>query len=548
MQPDLIAGRYRVIRAAGRGGMGTVWLCRDELLNREVAVKQIENVPGESAAAAARPLREARLAAAMSHENAVSIYDIVEQDGAPWLVLEYVPSQTLSQVIEQEKRLAVPRVTRIGAQLASALASAHALGITHRDIKPGNVLIGENDLAKITDFGIARGHHDEQLTLTGFMTGTPAYFSPELARGGEASPASDVWALGATLYAAVEGAPPYGKGGNPLALLARIAAEPPPRPTHAGALTGTLASMLDANPRTRASMESVLAEFGRLAGPEDAKVARARERRRAYGDTTLHDRPRGVPAEILVPGASMTPVPAASVPEIGPPPPSEVSRPDDEPPEERGARRPSLALLTVGLALLLVLAIAGALIWTSLSSPTTSDASPPKQPLHHRSTGKSTADSQPTGTGSGQHTGGPRTGAASTPSDSPPTSPSTTPPTSTKTRSTPSQQPPPNNQGAAAFVTSYFQLVPDDTQVGWNELAPSLRARLGRASYESFWGSVSYIEVADVHTAGTHSVEYQITYHYTSGRVDLEHKRIDFVPHGNSFWITADTTLSSVTL
>jgi Protein kinase domain len=265
MQPQLIAGRYQVLRAIGRGGMGTVWLCRDEVLGREVAAKQIGALPGESATQTKRAMREARSAAALNHPNAVAVYDVVDHDGRPWLIMEYVEGQTLADEISRDGRLSPERVADIGAQLAGALARAHERGIVHRDIKPGNVLIDQAGRPKISDFGIARGHGDEQLTQVGFITGTPGYLSPELARGGDPLPSSDVWALGATLYTAVEGQAPYEPRSNPLALLRAIAAERPRAMTHAGALAPAIDAMMDEDPACRWDMATSSKRLGAMA-------------------------------------------------------------------------------------------------------------------------------------------------------------------------------------------------------------------------------------------------------------------------------------------
>src|SRR5450631_918522 len=265
MQPQLIAGRYQVLRAIGRGGMGTVWLCRDEVLGREVAAKQIGALPGESATQTKRAMREARSAAALNHPNAVAVYDVVDHDGRPWLIMEYVEGQTLADEISRDGRLSPERVADIGAQLAGALARAHERGIVHRDIKPGNVLIDQAGRPKISDFGIARGHGDEQLTQVGFITGTPGYLSPELARGGDPHPASDVWALGATLYAAVEGQPPYEPRSNPIALLRAIAAERPRPMTHAGTLAAAIGAMMHEDPACRWDMATSARRLGAIA-------------------------------------------------------------------------------------------------------------------------------------------------------------------------------------------------------------------------------------------------------------------------------------------
>ena len=250
---ELIGGRYRIDRAIGRGGMGTVWLCRDEVLQRTVAVKQIGTVGGEPTGDTRRAMREARSAAALNHRNAVAIYDVVEHDGVPWLVMEYFRSQTLSELMAHGP-LPAERVARIGAQVAAALAAAHAAGIIHRDVKPANILVADDDLAKISDFGIAHPAHDDRLTQTGMTSGTPAYFSPELARGADPSTAADAWALGATLYAAVEGRPPHPRLPNPLAMLQVIATTPVPRPVRAGLLQEPIGHLMDPDPATRWDM------------------------------------------------------------------------------------------------------------------------------------------------------------------------------------------------------------------------------------------------------------------------------------------------------
>jgi hypothetical protein len=275
MRPQLIADRYQVVRALGRGGMGTVWLCRDEVLGRQVAVKHIGEPHGESATGTKRAIREARSAAAFNHPNAVALYDVVTYDGQTWLVMEYVEGETLAQELARDGRLWPQRVADIGAQLASALARTHEARIVHRDIKPGNVLIDKLGHPKISDFGIARGHADEQLTRTGFITGTPGYLSPEVARGADATAASDVWALGATLYTAVEGQAPYESRGNPIALLQAIARERPRPMTHAGVLGPAISAMMDEDPARRWDMAMSAKRLGDIArGASTAAIPR----------------------------------------------------------------------------------------------------------------------------------------------------------------------------------------------------------------------------------------------------------------------------------
>ena len=217
---SVIGQRYRLVNRIAVGGMGLVWEACDEVLRRPVAVKQLLTQPGlsedEAAMARNRVIREARITARLHHPHAVTLYDVVDHDGRP------LPDHAVRPVEEPEH--AAPRardrsppapVARIGAELASALAAAHAVGIVHRDVKPGNVLITEDGSAKLTDFGISHAAGDVTLTSTGMVTGTPAYLAPEVARGAESSFAADVYSLGATLYAALEGMPPVGTEHQP---------------------------------------------------------------------------------------------------------------------------------------------------------------------------------------------------------------------------------------------------------------------------------------------------------------------------------------------
>ena len=197
--PGLIGDRYETVRPIGRGGMGIVWLARDTVLGRQVAVKQIGDFPGESEGETRRAMREARSAAALNHPNVVAVYDVTEHEGTPWLVMEYVAGPTLASVIRERGPMTPRGAADLGAQLAGALAAAHTAGIVHRDVKPATVLIG-GGRPKLGDFGIARSGTDDQLTQTGLVTGTPSYMAPEVAVGDDHGEAADVWALGATIY------------------------------------------------------------------------------------------------------------------------------------------------------------------------------------------------------------------------------------------------------------------------------------------------------------------------------------------------------------
>ncbi|MFD1152376.1 serine/threonine-protein kinase, partial [Saccharothrix hoggarensis] len=249
-----IAGRYRLTERVGAGGMGVVWRAEDQRLRRIVAVKELLSRAGFDQESIDRAIREGRIAARLTHPNVIALYDVVEQDGHPWLIMEYLPSRSLATVMTERGVLPPDEVARIGVQLASGLAAAHRAGVMHRDVKPGNVLVTEFGTVKVTDFGTSRAVGEATVTASGMLVGTPAYLAPEVARGGRGEFPADVFALGATLYAAVEGTPPFGVDGNTIALLHRVADGRFPPPRNAGPLTPVLLRLLDANPETRPTM------------------------------------------------------------------------------------------------------------------------------------------------------------------------------------------------------------------------------------------------------------------------------------------------------
>ncbi|MGI5286907.1 protein kinase domain-containing protein [Nonomuraea polychroma] len=253
-QTRLLAERYELIAPLGRGTMGTVWRARDRALGREVAVKEIRQDPGlteeQRTELRERMVREGRIASRINHPSVASIHDVLIHDSSPWIIMELIEARSLEQVIEEEGPLPPRLVAEIGVDLLGALRAAHAQGITHRDVKPGNVLITENGRVVLTDFGIAKAEGDSRLTKTGMVIGSPGYTAPERARGEYTGPESDIWSLGATLYFAVEGRPAYERStiAETLAALLTESADPP---TQAGQLRPVLNGLLNKDYRQR---------------------------------------------------------------------------------------------------------------------------------------------------------------------------------------------------------------------------------------------------------------------------------------------------------
>jgi len=256
-----IADRYKLIRPLGRGGMGVVWLAEDKLLRRRVAVKEIEFPPElepeDTASVKARALREARSAASLNHPRVVTIFDVLHEEDGAFIVMEYVDATTLSELVKKEGPLPVDRVARIGAEVLEALEVAHARGIVHRDVKPGNIMIAE-DGAKLADFGIASVKDDPKITSTGMVLGSPQFMAPEQARGAGSDPRTDMWSLGATLYFAVEGELPFDRG-QPIATLSAVINDHPNPMRSAGSLAPVISALLSKEPEARPSGDELRA-------------------------------------------------------------------------------------------------------------------------------------------------------------------------------------------------------------------------------------------------------------------------------------------------
>jgi len=584
MQPQLIAGRYQVLRAIGRGGMGIVWLCRDEVLGREVAVKQIGSLTGESATQTKRAMREARSAAALNHPNAVAVYDVVNHDGRPWLVMEYVEGQTLAEEISRHGQLPPQRVADIGAQLAGALARAHERLIVHRDIKPGNVLIDKAGRPKISDFGIARGHEDEQLTQVGFITGTPGFLSPELARGADPHPASDVWALGATLYAAVEGQSPYETRSNPIAQLRAIATERPRPMTQAGALAPAIEAMMHEDPARRWDMATSARRLGGIAritmvmprvetsatavmaapaveATEPEEPSRALEPTQASSPAIGFERTQALEAApvasrvVAEPARGTAAVADAAV--AGPPvteatvaaePVAEamvgaVRRTETEPPGsgevrtvapgpvvpsgERPRNRRWLPLLLVAV---LVLAIG---VFVGLSKLRDQNGAPA------RTTAGITA-TQPVAPKASDTPS--VTSAAPSATAAPTTAAPTTAAPTTVAAPAPAQKPGELNKKLENFVKSYYSDVTKNTSRTWGRLAPSMQeAAGGRAGYDGFWRTIDKVTVKQVVAdASNKTAVFSLSFRLKNGRTSTETHRFTFVDQGGQYLIASE--------
>ncbi|MFF5001384.1 serine/threonine-protein kinase [Streptomyces phaeochromogenes] len=271
----LLAGRYRLGGVLGRGGMGTVWRAKDETLGRTVAVKELR-LPAridedEKRRLITRTFREAKAIARIRNNGAVTVYDVIDEDNRPWIVMELVEGKSLAEVIREDGLLTPKRAAEVGLAILDVLRSAHREGILHRDVKPSNVLIAEDGRVVLTDFGIAQVEGDPSITSTGMLVGAPSYISPERARGHKPGPAADLWSLGGLLYASVEGVPPYDKG-SAIATLTAVMTEPMEQPKNAGPLEKVIYGLLVKDPEQRlddAGARTMLTEVIHAPEPKD---------------------------------------------------------------------------------------------------------------------------------------------------------------------------------------------------------------------------------------------------------------------------------------
>ncbi|MFH9175707.1 serine/threonine-protein kinase [Streptomyces albogriseolus] len=277
MQGSLVAGRYRLGESIGSGGMGRVWRAHDEVLHRSVAIKELTAAlyvsDSEQATLLARTRAEARAAARINHSAVVTVHDVLEHDGRPWIVMELVEGRSLADAVKEQERVEPREAARIGLWVLRALRAAHAAGVLHRDVKPGNVLLGRDGRVLLTDFGIAQIDGDAAITRTGEVVGSVDYLAPERVRGHDPGPASDLWALGATLYTAVEGISPFRRT-SPLTTMQAVVEEETEPLRHAGPLAPVISAFLRKDPATRpdaATAEQMLAEAAEGRRPRAAQ-------------------------------------------------------------------------------------------------------------------------------------------------------------------------------------------------------------------------------------------------------------------------------------
>ncbi len=463
--PLRIGNRYRIEEQIGVGAMGAVWRATDELLNRPVAVKELLAVAPNTSAAEVeesrqRILREGRIGARLQHAHVISMFDVVIHEDRPWLVMEYLPSDSLATVVRQKGPLLPVQVAAIGRDVADGLAAAHLAGVVHRDVKPGNVLIGTDGRVKLTDFGVSRAVDDVQLTRTGLIAGTPAFLAPEIAQGRTPTAASDVFALGATLYAAVEGVPPFGLDDNAYALLHKVATEAPVPPQHAGPLTPVLMRLLAVDPNHRPSAAQARDLLGAVAS----------------GQQPFLEGGTGIPTPTRVFSAGAVGAAGASGPSTRP----DLAVPAYAPAD--GARRRRAPLVTAALLAVLVVGGASAAIaLTGSAEPTTAAtrAAPTTAPTAALST-------------AALSTAGPTTAATSV-------TPSPTP------------SPSPGTQDPVAFVQRYYALLPDHPDAAFEMLGPTAQSLSGgRDKFTNFYATMSAVTLQDPRQTGDNTVSARV--------------------------------------
>jgi serine/threonine protein kinase len=525
----VVAGRYRLEERIGSGAMGVVWRGTDERLGRVVAVKQVFLNQGldesEADEVRQRTLREGRIAARLQHPHAISVFDASIEGDEPWLVMEYLPSRSLAAMLGEQGPLDPRLVARIGRQVADALDAAHQAGIVHRDVKPGNVLIGADGTVKITDFGISRATGDLTLTRTGMLAGTPAYLAPEVARGDDSTFASDVFSLGATLYAAVEGVPPFGSEDNALALLHSVAAGAVNPPVQAGPLTALLMRLLRADPSERPTPSEARRELGRIAhSAGSASTAGWARADLDEADARIPDSRRSAESDPVTPGGRGRPGPPPATWRGSPfdvePVPGPVEAPGPGTPPSRGPvqqpergsgprpvraepppaaatrtrRRPTTLVVVAVLALALLAGILAAVVLAGPPSTEESSSSP-----------------------------GASLGSA------------------------PTSAPVDERVAMVAAVRDYYGVVAGNAAAGWARLGPNQqRSSGGYTAYQGFWSTIDSVQVTQATAVDDTTVRATLLFNPRGRSAIRETHQLGMTRGANGAWlIDSDRPLSS---
>ncbi|HEX8498227.1 MAG TPA: serine/threonine-protein kinase [Actinomycetales bacterium] len=480
----LIGSRYRLESVLGRGGMGVVWAAHDLVLGRPVAVKEVLPVPGlspeELAVVRRRTLDEARNAARLASGASVLVYDVVEEDGEPWIVMERLAPRTLDDVLRERGPLPTHEVAQLGLSLLDALDAAHAVGVLHRDVKPSNVMFrGEDrtDHAVLTDFGVARFVGDPSVTMTGTLIGSPAFVSPERAGGAAASPASDLWALGVTLWIAAEGVSPFHRAGT-LETLSAVLTADPPRPQLAGPLAPLLTGLLHKDPDQRLTAAQARHALERIHGPRANRPEHV-----AVTDPV----DRAAPLQPAVPLTAAAPVTAPAAPAA---PPGDTRSP-------RGRGRLAAALAVTAVALAAVGVVAGSQL---LDDGASRDAAAPTRATSGASApadgpAAPSAATTPGAAGGGAPAPAPSTDAQPLPSPTDPSTGATTEPDVTPSATGSASAGASRDAGADGAVAAGMRRYSDRT--GFSVVVPSdwQTERRGSRVYLRDPGSPAYLLV-----------------------------------------------------
>jgi eukaryotic-like serine/threonine-protein kinase len=489
-----IAGRYTADREIGRGGMGAVWLGTDSVLGRQVALKRIGVAPGAGTPDLERAEREARLAARLNHPHVVAVFDLVEDDGQHWLVMEYVEGVNLAELVRRDGALSPDEAAPLLRQAADALAAAHEAGIVHRDVKPSNILVTADGQVKLSDFGIARAEADASLTQTGLVTGSPAYLAPEIASGSTATAAADVWSLGATAYHALAGRPPYEVGDNLMGALYRIVHEEPPRLAEAGWLSTMLEHTMVRDPELRWPVSRVrdFLEGGPLLA--DGTVAQA-----VNQSSTVVAAPAATavaspvqPPESATPNASIEPQHQTQI--LAPTPSYEASRD-----QRRGSGTGVLIILVALFAVALFLLFAWLLGAFDDTDGSESNSGP-----------------------------GSETSSEATDGESP---------------SSEGADPEATATAMEAFVTDYLATVTSDPESAWEMLTPAFQeASGGFEAYRGFWDTVESATVVSIEAdpdalTVSYTVEYEMNRGKGKGQTRQDDVTLQLEENGDGFLI-----------